>query len=141
MLGAGLAWFAIVLAAGLGNFVDAFVQPAEHTAIGASTAVFAALGLLSALMWRRQSALWPHGLRRWLPLAAGVTLLAYLGIGGDHTDVGAHAAGFAVGVIFGAGLDVFGRRLSSGPAAQYAFGAAAFAMFALAWLIALTAAS
>ena len=61
LLRAGLAWFAIVLAAGLANFVDAFVQPADTPQSAPRRRVFAALGLLSALMWRRQSALWPMG--------------------------------------------------------------------------------
>jgi membrane associated rhomboid family serine protease len=133
-LGPGLAWFAILLAAAVGNAANALLQPAEHNAVGASTAVFAALGLLSALMWRRQASRWARGLRRWVPLAAGVTLLAYLGIGGERTDVGAHVAGFVAGVVFGAGLHVIGPRLPQGPAAQYTYGAAALALFCCAWL-------
>src|SRR5690606_35044892 len=48
--GGGLA----VLAAGfLGNLVTAYLQAGTHRSIGASTAVFAALGLLTAYTWRR----------------------------------------------------------------------------------------
>jgi rhomboid protease GluP len=136
VLGPGLGWLSIVLAAGVGNAVNALLQPADHTAVGASTAVFAALGLLSALMWRRQATPWARGMRRWLPLAAGATLLAYLGIGGERTDVGAHFAGFGVGVVLGAALHVIGRRLPQGQGAQYAFGVAALALFGFAWLVA-----
>jgi membrane associated rhomboid family serine protease len=88
LLGAGLAWLAILLAGALGNALNALLHPAAHTAIGASTAVFAALGILAALTWSHRAPLWRYGLRRWLPLAAGVMLLAYLGVGGERTDIG-----------------------------------------------------
>ena len=139
VLGPGLGWFAIVTAAGIGNAVNALLQQADHTAVGASTAVFAALGLLSALMWRRQATPWARGMRRLLPLAAGATLLAYLGIGGERTDVGAHFAGFGVGVVLGAALHVLGSRVPQGPVAQYAFGIGALALFGFAWLVAFRA--
>lgn len=140
VLGPGLAWLAILLAGGFGNALNALLQPATHTAIGASTAVFGALGLLAALMWRRRSLLWSRGLRRWLPLAAGVMLLALLGTGGERTDVGAHAMGFVVGVVGGAGLHVLGPRVPQGRSAQVVYGAAALALCGIAWLLALSAA-
>ena len=54
LLGNGLAWCSIVAAGALGNVVDALLHPAAHTAIGASTAVFATLGLWAAYVWRRR---------------------------------------------------------------------------------------
>ena len=71
ILGSGLAWFLIVLAGGLGNGLNALFQPAGHAAIGASTAVFGALGLLAMFMTRYQRSLRRRGLRRWAPIAAG----------------------------------------------------------------------
>lgn len=136
-LGSGPAWLAILLAGAGGNALNAWVQPASHTAIGASTGVFAALGLLAALSWRRDASRGLPGLRRWLPLAAGVTLLSFLGIGGERTDVGAHIFGFVIGVAFGAVLHAFDRRLPRGAAVRRGLGAAAFALFAVAWLEAL----
>jgi len=88
-------------------------------------------------MWRRQATRWARGLRRWLPLAAGVTLLAYLGIGDERTDVLAHVTGFAVGVAFGAGLNLVGPRIPQGTTAQYTLASVAFALYWLAWLMAL----
>ncbi|MGH6922457.1 MAG: rhomboid family intramembrane serine protease [Propylenella sp.] len=139
VLGPGLAWLAILLAGGIGNALNALVQPTQHTAIGASTAVFAALGLLAALMWRRRASQWTRRLRRWLPLAAGVMLLAFLGTGGERTDVGAHIAGFAVGVVGGAGLAFAGARVPQGRVAQYSYGATALALCGFAWLLAVGA--
>jgi rhomboid protease GluP len=48
-LGPGLAWSAILISAGMGNELNALAHPADHTGVGASTAVFAALGLVSVL--------------------------------------------------------------------------------------------
>ena len=110
-----------------------------HTAIGASTAVFAALGILAALTWRHRAPLWQHGLRRWLPLAAGVMLLAYLGVGGERTDIGGHLAGFVAGATSGVGLAYVGQRVPQAPSAQRVFGGIALALFAFAWLLALRA--
>ncbi|HWT30526.1 MAG TPA: rhomboid family intramembrane serine protease, partial [Propylenella sp.] len=63
-IGSGLAWLSILLAGAGGNWLNALIQPAGHTAVGASTGVFAALGLLSAMTWRRQASRWARGLRR-----------------------------------------------------------------------------
>ena len=136
-LGPGLTWLIVFLAGGVGNAVNAAFQPAAHAAVGASTAVFAALGLLSALMWRRALPRWRRGLRRWLPLAAGVALLAFLGTAGERTDVGAHVAGFAVGVACGVVLHLAGSRLPAGRRAQFIYGAAAIALWGATWGLAL----
>ena len=137
VLGAGLTWLSILLAGGIGNGLNALVQPADHAAIGASTAVFAALGLLAALKWRRDARNWARGLRRWLPLAAGIALLAFLGTGGERTDVGAHVMGFLTGIGFGAGLHVLGARVPQGRSAQATYGIVALLLFCLAWLFAI----
>lgn len=57
-LGGGVAWLSILLAGGMGNLANAWLQPPQHNAIGASTAVFGALGVLVALSlyhWRNRS--------------------------------------------------------------------------------------
>ena len=79
---------------------------------------------------------WRRGLRRFAPLAAGIMLLAFLGMEGERIDIGAHVAGFAVGCALGAVVVAVGqpapsRRLSLVSAAI------AFAVFAGAWVIAL----
>jgi len=139
LLGNGLAWLVILSGGAAGNALNALLRAVDHTAVGASTAVFAALGILAALTWRRRSPLWRYGLRRWLPLAAGVMLLAYLGFGGERTDLGGHVAGFAAGIALGVGLAYAGSRVPQGMSAQGAYGVAALALFTLAWLLALRA--
>jgi rhomboid protease GluP len=138
-LGVGLAWLAILLAGAAGNAVNAMLHPASHTGVGASTAVFAALGLLAALNVRRRASLWGRGLRRWLPLGASAMLLAYMGVGGERTDVGAHVAGLTTGALFGLGLAWAAARLPVRAGAQRAYGAAALILLALAWALALGA--
>lgn len=94
--GAGIAWAAIVLAGAAGNFANAIWQGPGHHSIGASTAVFAAIGLLAALrhQWRPPK----FSLRYWAPLGAGLMLMAFLGFGQGNVDYGAHVLGFAAGV-------------------------------------------
>lgn len=91
-LGPALAtWLA--LAAGVaGNVATALVAGGGHVSIGASTAVFGALGTLSALQVPRR--------RAWLTLGVGVALLGFLGTGA-RADLFAHVFGFASGVTEG----------------------------------------
>jgi len=138
ILGSGLAWLLILLAGGLGNGLSALFQPAGHMAIGASTAVFGALGVLVVLMTRYQRSLWRRGLRRWAPVAAGIMLLAFVGIEGERIDIGGHIAGFAAGCLIGAVLLAVGEPSTRQEGiVQIACGAAALILLAGAWLIAL----
>lgn len=137
LLGQGLAWLAILLAGALGNALSAAVHAPDHAAVGASTAVFGALGVVSGYTRQRRMVPWRSGLRRWAPLAAGVMLLVYLGWGGERTDVGAHVAGFAVGAVLGLAVGSHSVHVPQGPRAQRLYGALTCGLLLLAWLIAL----
>lgn len=137
LLGAGLAWFAIVLTGALGNALTAWLQTPDHAAIGASTALFGALGILAGFMRQRRVVPWRGGIRRWAPLSAGILLLVFLGFGGENTDVGAHVAGFALGGLLGLALGRWGHHLPQGWRAQWLYGLAAVGLVAGAWLLAL----
>jgi membrane associated rhomboid family serine protease len=102
LLGPGVAWGSILASAVLANFTTAWLAPRDHVSIGASTAVFAALGLLASFSWRSRGAERARWAYRWAPLVAGVALLAFTGAGGERTDVLAHLTGFAMGVLAGA---------------------------------------
>jgi membrane associated rhomboid family serine protease len=136
-VGVGVAWLAIVLGAGAANVVDMALHPPEHSILGASTAVFTALGLTSAFTWRRRATGSLTWMQRLAPLVAGVALLAFTGTGGERTDVLAHLLGFVAGV--GLGFVLAHARLPApdrlGP--QWAAGAAALAILGGAWLAAL----
>jgi rhomboid protease GluP len=136
-LGSGIAWLLILAAGACGNIINVLVMGAGHRAIGASTAVFAALGLLGSLGWagRRQSV--QGWIYRWGPVIAAVALLAYTGSGGERTDIGAHIWGFVAGL--GAGL--LAARIPQPVLAQGrvqgATGLVALGAVALAWALAL----
>ncbi|HEY8519546.1 MAG TPA: rhomboid family intramembrane serine protease [Gammaproteobacteria bacterium] len=134
-LGNGLGLAAILLAGTLGNLVNGFVQPGVHRAIGASTAVFGALGLLSGYVWRRGLFRRLSWRARAAPIVAGIALLAYTGTGGENTDIFAHLFGFVAGTLLGAGLAAWSPP--TGEAAQRAYAAAAAAALAVAWGVAL----
>ena len=134
-LGAGLGWAAILAAGTLGNLVNAILlQDPGHGSIGASTATFAALGLLAGHRQHNDRHPWRSGLRRAAPVAAGVLLLAFLGFGGEDTDIGAHIAGFAVGTAMGFALAVMPplRRLDR-PRVQVGAGLAVPLVLLAAW--------
>lgn len=139
MLGSGLAWAGILIAGATGNLLNAWMRQAGHTSIGASTAVFAALGIVVAYRlrhWQRDRA---SKLLRWAPLIVGVVLLAYLGTGGVRTDVAAHVTGFISGVLLGALYGKLGDRIILTSKMQFLLGIGVLTVVALAWAFALQA--
>ena len=138
-MGGGTAWLITVTGAALANLLEGLLGPPGHRAVGASTAVFSALGAMSAYSWRERFALPQRWARRWGPLVAGVILLGWTGAGGEGTDVDvvAHLGGFAVGAVLGAlaALPRSQRVVRRVP--QWLQGAAALGSIALAWAWAL----
>ncbi|MEQ1802067.1 MAG: rhomboid family intramembrane serine protease [Gammaproteobacteria bacterium] len=138
-LGSGVAWATILLAAGAGNGLDLFLLPASHRAIGASTGVFAALGLIAALMWRAEARRTSSWARRYAPLIGAAVLLAYIGTGDAQTDAVAHLTGFIAGVFAGAAFDVRRPRWLQFRAVQATAGIATLALLATCWWLAVGA--
>ena len=103
-LGRMRGWLLVAGAGVLANLVIAFANRAQpYTSLGASTAVFASVGLLAGrgirIAWRSTH---PHRWRAmFAPFAAGATVLALYGAGEQRVDVGAHLTGFLVGVVLG----------------------------------------
>ena len=137
LLGSGVAWFSILLAGALGNALNAFLQAPAHTSVGASTAVFGALGIVSAYVVRHQRRFAGHWAQRWAALVAGAVLLTLLGVGDEHTDIVAHLTGFASGALIGWTWGMLGHRAPR-QSLQAAFGAGAVALLAAAWSAALS---
>jgi rhomboid protease GluP len=99
-LGPGLGWFLILVTGAGGNLANAWLYGSGHLSIGASTAVFGALGLMCA-MSAFDARGKPRGLRhRLLVVGAGLAILAMLGASAK-TDVMAHLFGFLVGGLVG----------------------------------------
>jgi rhomboid protease GluP len=136
-LGTGVAWAAILASGALGNLLNAAVQAPTHRAIGASTAVFGALGLLAAYTWRRGFLEGTPWKERIAPVVAGIALLAFTGTGGENTDVFAHLTGFVCG--FGIGVLLARVRIPRDVGVQRLYGVAALSVVALAWIWGLAA--
>jgi membrane associated rhomboid family serine protease len=96
--GAGFGWLLILVAAMAANALNGLTMPVGRASLGASTAVFAALGALAVFRW-------PAATRRaragfaGASVVAALVLLALLGTGDAHTDVAAHAFGFGLGAL------------------------------------------
>jgi len=114
-LGRGVGVGLVFLSGVLGNLLTAALwYPEPYRAIGASTAVFGAVGLLvgHGMVWARRE----HGLRRhrpWLlPFGSGVALLGVFGSGGERTgvDLTAHLFGFVAGLVLGCFHGLLARR-------------------------------
>jgi rhomboid protease GluP len=137
LLGPGVAWASILGAGALANYMEVLISPATHRAVGASTAVFAALGLLAGMAWQPRLKLRERAWYRWAPLIAGVSLLTLLGAGREHVDVLGHGLGFLFGV--GAGW-IFARANMSrnrDMRLQIVTGAAAVMLICIAWALAI----
>jgi membrane associated rhomboid family serine protease len=138
LLGSGVAWASILAAGTMGNLLNAVIQSPQHTSVGASTAVFGALGILAAYAWDRRRSAQTRRLARWTPLVGGAVLLCYLGAGGARTDVVAHLTGFCCGAALGLLYSRLGERLPSSARAQSVAGVAAVMVIVVSWALALT---
>jgi rhomboid protease GluP len=136
LLGPGVAFGAGTLAAVVANAINASFQPASHVSAGASTMVFALLGLLAAYAWRRRADQGERWAYRWAPLVAGVFLLAFTGVGGEQTDVLAHVTGFLAGAA--TGFLLARRPRAPGTAAQWITAFLAGGLVVASWGVALT---
>jgi membrane associated rhomboid family serine protease len=138
-LGGGVTWLGFVLSGAFGNLLNAWFYRRElHSTIGASTAVFGALGMLVA--WESLERWRFPGRRGWwhliVPIGGGLSLLAWLGAGGDHEqriDYMAHLWGFVAGLVLG----VIAVRVESGKTTRRIAGVLAFVLPLVAWALAL----
>lgn len=100
------AWLMILLSGTIGNAITSFVTyPEPFTSLGASTAVFGALGILSGigLVENFREEVRMPWVRVLAPLLAGTIILGWLGgaAPGAGVDVFGHVFGFCAGVVTG----------------------------------------
>ncbi len=98
--GTGMGWLMILACGILGNFMTAWAYGRHHLSVGASTAIFGALGMLcgiQAITAMRTGKGWKQVM---LIAGAGGALLAFLGAG-TQSDIGAHLFGWGTGVLIG----------------------------------------
>ncbi|MDP1701223.1 MAG: rhomboid family intramembrane serine protease [Aestuariivirga sp.] len=134
--GAGVAALAMITAGTVGNVLSTLVRAPEHTSIGASTAIFAGIGLLAALRQVRRQDHALSTLRNWVPLAGGLALLAFLGLSGENTDVLAHVLGFGSGIAVGWVLARWDRDWTLDRGLQWKCAGIAGGAVAAAWIAA-----
>lgn len=103
-IGSFTAWAGVLIAGTAGNLLNTWIYyPEPHFAVGASTAIFGAIGILASL---------PAGLilgkyksfsfKTWgLPFITGLIMLGWFGTGDAKTDTTAHLTGFLCGLPFG----------------------------------------
>jgi len=136
-LGAGVGCALVLVTGAAGNLANAIFHGSDHLSVGASTAVFGAVGLLSGLAvvrrWKQQPA--PHR-QRWIPLGAGLAILAMLGTTGARVDLWAHLFGLLMGGLLGIPIG-FALPRPPGPLVQWIAGGAAAAAVLYCWAIAL----
>lgn len=143
----GPTWFVAVASGVLGNLGNTLAHGPGHYSIGASTAVFGVVGALAGLRALRGQGI--GGRTVFLPVAAGLTLLAFLGAGNgdglpgaehlpgsleDRTDLGAHLFGFLAGLgLGGAGGLLLNRFGLPGRFVRHLAGATALAAMVAGW--------
>jgi rhomboid protease GluP len=96
-VGPGVASALMLLSGAAGTLAAAELVRHDFVSIGASTAVFAALGTLAALP--------RHSRRVWMPVIGGLALLAFLGTS-KRADVAGHLCGFVSGVLVGVAVSL-----------------------------------
>ena len=151
VLGPGPALLVTLIAGTLGNLLNAAVIGDPHFSVGASTAVFAALGALAATQWFQRWRVGSSAASKVVPFLAAALLLGWYGVGkvenhiltgvqraaDDNTDVGAHFAGFICGIVVGG---FAAKRFADHPLGRRArngLGWAAGVLFVGAWALAL----
>jgi membrane associated rhomboid family serine protease len=133
--GPGAGGLLILLAGAGGNLLNALYQEPHHLSVGASTALFGAIGILAGTQFARRRRRRLASTRAWIPLAGALGLLAMLGTG-ERADVFAHLFGLLCGVALGTGAGTFLRRPPA-KSAQALLASSVLASVVLAWVLAL----
>jgi len=133
--GAGIGALLLLVSGALGNWLAAAWHGYAYESVGASTALFGAIGALAATEVVRRGRQRRRRSQLWLPLAAGLGLLAMLGTG-KGSDLTAHLTGLGAGAAAGA-LAAWILPRPPGAAIQLGAGAFALTTVAAAWSLAL----
>lgn len=130
--GRGLGWLMILMSGVFGNLINAFMYETGHISIGASTAVFGAIGILVGYQSLKYKGPFKRKTAAWIPVACGLALLGLLGSGGVNVDIMAHLFGFVCGMVMGF-LYAIVVKQCPGRFIQLASGTSVFIIITLAW--------
>ncbi len=99
LTGNGIGLMLILFTSVSANAINVWVHGSSHHFVGFSTALFSTIGMLCTMGYGRNA---PPSLRHlFMPLMAGLALLAVLGAGGERTDLGSHLFGLLCGLACG----------------------------------------
>lgn len=112
--GWGVGWLIILMSGAAGNLLNAVFYQTDHLSIGASTAVFGAVGFLAMEQFLKRYRDPGRRIRAWIPLGGGLALLGILGAA-PHVDLAAHLFGFGSGMFSGFFYCLLRRRPASAP--------------------------
>ncbi len=130
--GFGVGSLSLLASGALGNYVVALLYRSAHLSIGASTAVFGAVGILIAHQTFSSFRDAKQRFRAWLPLGGGICLLGLFSQG-EHTDILAHLFGLGSGITVGFIFE-FLLKKPPGPPVQYLSFSLTLAVILLSWL-------
>jgi membrane associated rhomboid family serine protease len=129
--GPGVGLWLVLLAGTGGNALTAIAHGTHHDSVGASTAMFGAIGILAAAQVISRGRR-PAARQGWIVVAASLALLALLGTSPD-ADLLAHLFGLLVGGGLGLAAAT-ARRWPLYPLTQWALAVVAMAFVIGAWL-------
>ncbi len=130
-LGPGVGLWLLLLSGAGGNALTAVAHGAHHDSVGASTAMFGAIGILAATRVVSRGRR-PVARKLWMVVAASLALLALLGTS-PNADLLAHLFGLLLGGALGlAAASTLRRPLR--PPAQWALAVAVLVLVVGAWL-------
>lgn len=112
--GWGAGWLIILMSGAAGNLLNAVFYQTDHLSIGASTAVFGAVGFLALAQFLKRYRTPGRRFRAWIPLGGGLALLGILGTA-PHVDLAAHLFGFGSGMVSGFFYGLLPKRPASTP--------------------------
>jgi rhomboid protease GluP len=133
-VGPGVGLSLLLLAGAGGNALTAVVHRAGHVSVGASTALFAALGILAVLRVVSPERVGARGRKTWVVAAASVLLLVLFSAG-PQVDLLAHVFGLLAGGAL-APLAALTLRWRLTAPVQWLLVAAPAATLVLAWRLA-----
>ena len=131
--GYGIGWAMILFSGIAGNLLNAVLYNAYHISIGASTAVFGAIGILAGYNCFIKFKSRGQRIKAWLPIGGGLALLGLLG-SGQNSDIMAHFLGFFSGIILG-GFYAFFIREPVDKRWQQCWALATIGVFFSSWLL------
>lgn len=136
-LGAGVGTFTVLAAGAAGNVLNAVWHVTGHRSIGASTAVFAAVGVLAATQMVLNRTEKRGFFATWGPVVGGMALLGMLGAS-PSSDIRAHGFGFGAGIVAGllAAIPLRRRETALAGSTQLVFGIAALVTVVGSWVLA-----